>query len=147
VLKRAGARVVLFGKHAAKLAVAAARGIETATPAEAQEAKRTFAVVVEASGAEAGFALALDLLEPQGALVLKSTFHGSAAIDTSRIVVDEIKVLGSRCGRLGLALDLLARRAVDVESLVSERLPLARGEEALALAARPGVLKVLLSPG
>ena len=146
VLAAAGAEVLVVGKHEEKLRVARARGIRTASPADAQDLRRSFPVVVEASGAEAGFALALDLLEPQGTLVLKSTFHGTTPIDSARIVVDEIHVIGSRCGRLAPALDLLARGAVDVESLISERLPLDRGEEALARAARPGVLKVLLAP-
>ncbi len=146
VLAVAGARVVLFGKHAEKMRIAGARGIETVAVADVKAHARTFPITVEASGAEAGFAAALELLEPQGTLVLKSTFHGAASIDTARIVVDEIRITGSRCGRLAPALELLAKNAVDVEGLISETLPLARGEEALALAARPGVLKVLLTP-
>ena len=146
VLHASGARVLLVGKHPSKLALAAARGIQVETAALAKKRGRAFDVVVEASGGRAGFDLALDLLEPRGTLVLKSTFHGDSPIDAARIVVDEIRVIGSRCGRFALALELLARGAVDVESVVSERLPLARGAEALELAARPGVLKVLLSP-
>jgi threonine dehydrogenase-like Zn-dependent dehydrogenase len=145
VLHHAGARVVLVGKHASKLGIAERRGIETATVAEARKRGRVFDVVVEASGAQAGFELALDLLEPLGALVLKSTFHGGTPIDAARLVVEEIRVVGSRCGRFAPALDLLAARAVDVESLVSERLPLGRGAEAFELATRQGVLKVLLA--
>jgi threonine dehydrogenase-like Zn-dependent dehydrogenase len=146
VLHAAGARVVLVGKHESKKRIAEARGVETTTPEEARKRGRAFDVVVEASGAESGFALALDILEPLGALALKSTFHGGTAIDAARIVVDEIRVVGSRCGRLAPALELLERGAVDVERLLSERLPLARGVEAMELAAKPGVLKVLLAP-
>jgi threonine dehydrogenase-like Zn-dependent dehydrogenase len=145
VLHGAGARVVLVGKHATKMRIASARGIETRTVDEAKGLGRTFDVAVEASGDPSGFALALDLLEPQGTLVLKSTFHGTTPIDAARIVVEEIRVVGSRCGRLAPAVELLARGAVDVDSLISDRLPLARGVEALELSARPGVRKVLLA--
>lgn len=136
---------LLVGKHAGKLAIAAARGIETASPDEARRRGRVYDVVVEASGGAAGFGLALDLLRPQGALVLKSTFAGDTPLDAARLVVEEIRVIGSRCGRFAPALDLLARGAVDVAPLVSDVVSLDRAEEAMRQAAAPGVLKVLLS--
>jgi threonine dehydrogenase-like Zn-dependent dehydrogenase len=135
---------LLVGKHAAKLALAPA-GVETALVDAARLRGGVFDVVVEASGAAAGFALALDLLRPQGTLVLKSTFHGATPVDAARVVVDELRVVGSRCGRFAPALDLLARGAVDVTPLVSETYDLGRGVEAMARAAAPGVLKVLLA--
>jgi threonine dehydrogenase-like Zn-dependent dehydrogenase len=138
---------LLVGKHPAKLAIARARGIETSTIDEARRRGRVFDVAIEASGGESGFGLALDLLRPQGALVLKSTFHGGTAIDAARIVVEEIRVIGSRCGRFAPALDLLARGAVDVAPLISEVIALDRAELAMRRAAAPGVLKVLLSRG
>jgi len=147
VLSAAGARPVLIGKHPDKLARAANRGIETAVVDRARDRGRSFDVVVEASGGAAGFALALDLLRPQGTLVLKSTFHGETPIDAARVVVEEITVIGSRCGRFAPALDLLARGAVDVADLVSEIVSLDRAEAALQRAAAPGVLKVLLATG
>jgi threonine dehydrogenase-like Zn-dependent dehydrogenase len=147
VLAASGARPLLIGKHPAKLALAARRGIETAELAEARGRGRSFDVVVEASGGATGFALAMELLQPQGTLVLKSTFHGLTPVDAARVVVEEITVVGSRCGRFAPALELLARGAVDVADLVSETLPLDRGEAALARAAAPGVLKVLLATG
>jgi threonine dehydrogenase-like Zn-dependent dehydrogenase len=107
---------------------------------------REFDVVVEASGSESGFQLALDLLRPRGSLVLKSTFHGETRVATARIVVDEISVIGSRCGRFQPALDLLARGAVDVESLISEQYSLADGVRAMERATADGVIKVLLRP-
>ncbi len=146
VLHAAGARVLVVGKHATKLRIASARGIETATIDEAKRRGRGFDVAVEATGESSGFELALDLLEPQGTLVLKSTFHGATPVDAARVVVDEIRVVGSRCGRFAPALDLLRQGKVDVEGLLSERLPLARGVEALELAQKPGVRKVVLSP-
>jgi len=77
---------------------------------------------------------------------LKSTFHGATEMDTTRIVVDEISVVGSRCGRLASALDLLAGNKIDVESLISEEFALADGVRAMGRAATSGVLKVLLRP-
>jgi threonine dehydrogenase-like Zn-dependent dehydrogenase len=144
VLAARGARPLLIGKHPGKLALAARRGIETSDVAQARQRGRSFDVVVEASGGATGFELALELLQPQGTLVLKSTFHGLTPVDAARVVVEEITVVGSRCGRFAPALDLLARGEVDVADLVSEVLPLDRGVEALARAAAPGVLKVLL---
>src|SRR5687768_69114 len=140
------ATVLLVGKHREKLQIAARRGIETANPEEAVKRQRQFDVVVEASGAPAGFKLALALLRPKGKLVLKSTFHGSTEIDAARIVVDEISIVGSRCGRFQPALDLLNRQAIDVENLISEEHPLSNGVEAMSRARANGILKVLLHP-
>jgi len=144
VVALTGAPTVLIGKHDEKLRIAARRGIETSTPKEAAKRVRQFDVVVEASGAESGFNLALDLLRPQGKLVLKSTFHGTTEINAARVVVDEISIVGSRCGRLGPALDLLKRSSIDVDSLISEEYSLSRGVHAMKRARAKGVLKVLL---
>jgi threonine dehydrogenase-like Zn-dependent dehydrogenase len=146
VLALTGAEVLLVGKHREKLLIAEQRGIETALIADAATRAREFDVVVEASGSAAGFALALDLLHPRGSLVLKSTFHGATEIDAARIVVDEISVVGSRCGRFGPALDLLRQGAIDVANLISEEHSLSDGVRAMARAAEPGVMKVLLRP-
>lgn len=141
-----GASILLVGKHPEKLRIAAARGIETATLDQTRGRTREFDVAVEASGAESGFALALDLLRPRGTLVLKSTFKGVTRMETTRIVVDEISVMGSRCGRFAPALDLLRTGAVDVESLISEKYALADGVRAMKRATERGVIKVLLQP-
>ena len=146
VLATTGAPVVLVGRHQGKLQIAARRGIETMTVDQAQSRAQKFDVAVEASGAAEGFALALDLLDPRGGLVLKSTFYGAAEMDAARIVVDEISVVGSRCGRFAPALELLKTGAVDVESLISEELRLTEGLRAMERAAEPGVLKILLRP-
>ncbi|HKR01814.1 MAG TPA: alcohol dehydrogenase catalytic domain-containing protein [Pyrinomonadaceae bacterium] len=141
-----GAPVLLIGKHAEKLRIAAARGIETMTLNGVREGERAFDVVVEASGSESGFALALRILRPRGVLVLKSTFQGKTAVDAARIVVDEISVVGSRCGRFQPALDLLRQGTVDVESLISEEYRLSDGVRAMQRATERGVIKVLLRP-
>jgi len=85
-------------------------------------------------------------LRPKGRLVLKSTFQGSTEIDAARIVVDEIAIVGSRCGRFQPALELLERQAVDVESLISEEYALSDAVHAMRRAGAQGVLKVLLRP-
>lgn len=139
------APVLLIGKHPEKLAIAARRGIDTAT-ADSVRRARDFDVVVEASGSSSGFGLALDLTRPRGRLVLKSTFHGATEINAAQIVVDEISVIGSRCGRFAPALELLERRAVDVESLISKIYPLDQGVRAMERAGQRGVLKVMLKP-
>ncbi len=139
-----GAKVLLVGKHADKLRIAEKRGIETALVSKVSSRTKSFDVVVEASGGESGFELALDLLRPRGILVLKSTFRGETAINASRVVVDEISIVGSRCGRFAPALDLLEEGKVDVESLISEEFELDDGVRAMQKATDPGVLKVLL---
>jgi len=146
VLAATGAAITLFGKHPNKLQIAARRGIATIVIDKANPGSGKFDVAVEASGSPTGFDLALDLLRPRGILVLKSTFQGFTKLDAARIVVDEISVVGSRCGRFQPALDLLKQNAVDVESLISEEFALADGVQAMKRAAASGVLKVLLRP-
>ena len=140
-----GASVTIIGKHKAKMDIAARRGCAAVTLDEAWKLPRVFDVIVEASGHASGFELALNLLRPRGTLVLKSTFHGNTPFD-ARIVVDEISVVGSRCGRFAPALELLERGAVDVASLISEEFPLREGARAMRRAEEKGVLKVLLKP-
>jgi len=146
VVATTGAPVTLIGKHQSKLLIAARRGIETIAVDQARARTREFDVVVEASGSATGFDLALNLLHPRGVLVLKSTFHGATELNAARIVVDEISVVGSRCGRFSSALKLLKTKAVELESLISEEFALADGLRAIARATEPGVLKVLLRP-
>lgn len=141
-----GAAVVLVGKHPEKLQIAGRRGIETCEVTKMASRQREFDVVVEASGSASGFETALDLLRPRGILVLKSTFHGKTEMPAARIVVDEISVVGSRCGRLAPALDLLKQHAIDVDSLISEEHRLSAGVMAMERAAQAGVLKVMLRP-
>lgn len=146
VIALTGASVVLIGKHADKLRIAERRGIETTSPKLAAKRKREFDVVVEASGSATGFGLAVELLRPRGQLVLKSTFHGKTELDAAPIVVDEISIVGSRCGRFAPALDLLKKKAIDVDSLISEEYSLSKGVHAMRRATTKGILKVLLRP-
>ncbi len=146
VIATTGAPVILIGKHPNKLQIAERRGIETLRLEQAKQRAREFDLVVEASGSAGGFDLALDLLHPRGVLVLKSTFQGATKINSARIVVDEISVVGSRCGRFAPALELLKAGKIDVANLISEEFRLAEGVRAAARAAEPGVMKVLLRP-
>jgi len=138
--------VTLIGKHRQKLEIAERRGIDTLLLQDMEGIANIFDVVVEASGSESGFSLAMQILRPLGTLVLKSTFQGKTAIDAARIVVDEITVVGSRCGRFAPALELLKKNAIDVESLISDEFPLVEGLRAIERAAEPGIIKVLLRP-
>jgi threonine dehydrogenase-like Zn-dependent dehydrogenase len=109
--------------------------------------ERSFDLVVEATGSPAGMPRAIALVKPRGTIVLKSTQHAPARFDAAPLVVNEVTVVGSRCGRFEPALELLRRRTIDVRPLLSGEFPLARAGRALAQAARPGVRKVLLRPG
>ncbi len=103
-----------------------------------------FDVVVEASGSPEGFALAQKALKPGGTMVLKSTFKGQVPITLSELVVDEITVIGSRCGPMDQSVDMLADRRIDPRPLIDAQYPLQEGVAAFSAAAGPGRLKVLL---
>ncbi len=106
-----------------------------------------FDVAVECTGNPAGFVIARCALRPRGTLVLKSTYAGRLEVDASALVVDEITVIGSRCGPFAPALRVLEEGGVDVTPLVAARYPLEEGAAAFEHASRPGVLKVLLEIG
>jgi threonine dehydrogenase-like Zn-dependent dehydrogenase len=137
----------LIGKHTSKLEIASRRGVEPILLENAGRLAKCFDVVVEASGSESGFAAALDLVRPRGKIVLKSTFHGTPRWEAWRVVVDEITIVGSRCGRFEPALGLLADRSVDVSDLISAEFSLDNGLEAVEEAGKSGVLKVLIRMG
>ncbi|HVF42891.1 MAG TPA: alcohol dehydrogenase catalytic domain-containing protein [Pyrinomonadaceae bacterium] len=142
-----GAGVTLVGRHPSKLDIARRRGVETMTTGELSSSHaRAFDVTVEASGSSGGFETALRLLRPRGTLVLKSTFHGTTELNAAPVVVDEISIVGSRCGRFAPALELLTRDRVEVDALIHEEFPLSEGARAFERAAAPGVLKVLIRP-
>ncbi|MCG3210828.1 MAG: Erythritol/L-threitol dehydrogenase [Anaerolineae bacterium] len=143
VLQLTGCQLLVIGKHPGKLDILRRRGIATRLVAEPVTGYAD--VVVEVTGSAAGFAAACQLLRPRGMLVLKSTFHGDVQLDLSRLVVDEITVVGSRCGPFPAALRLLEQRLVDVEPLIHATYSLADGLAAFERAVEPGVLKVLLS--
>jgi threonine dehydrogenase-like Zn-dependent dehydrogenase len=134
--------VLAVGRHPEKLAILARRGIETCLFSDWKPTPRS--LVVEATGSPAGFAAAVSTTRPRGTLVLKSTVAEHPDLDLAPLVIHEISVVGSRCGPFEPALAALAEDRIDVGSLVSDRLPLSRGAEALERAAERGTLKVLL---
>ncbi|OYT73823.1 MAG: alcohol dehydrogenase [Chloracidobacterium sp. CP2_5A] len=142
-----GASVTLIGRHARKLEVAARLGIAVRLADELSAARRVFDVVVEATGRESGFAAALRLARPGGTIVLKSTFQGAWSLPPGAAVVPEITMVGSRCGDLTKALDLLARKAVRPVALIDAVYDLADGVAAFRRATLPGALKTLLRAG
>ena len=142
-ISSAGVETTLVGRHRRKLALAEAAGI-TPLLLEDLTTEASFDVVVEATGSPSGLALALDCVRPRGTLVLKSTFAGRADIDSNRLVIDEISLVGSRCGPFPTALAALADGRVDPRPLIDETFPFADAEAAFARAGQPGVLKVLL---
>ena len=140
-----GAKVRQFGRHRDKLLIAERAGVETeAVGAALPEAEFDF--VVDATGTPEGLRSAVKMVKPRGTIIMKSTVHGEVAIDTAPVIVNEITLVGSRCGRFEPAMELLRLGTVAVESLIADRFPLASAPEAFARAAEKGVLKVLLKP-
>jgi threonine dehydrogenase-like Zn-dependent dehydrogenase len=134
--------LLVVGREPSRMGRLADLGARVGTAATIEEGRAD--LVVECTGNPEGLALAGRAVRPRGTVVLKSTYHGPAALDVSRLVVNEITLVGSRCGPFPPALELLAARRVDVRPLVQGRFPLREGLHAFAEAARPGVLKVLL---
>jgi len=148
VLRTALPRVVMYGKHQAKLALARRAGIATkrvrGNASDATRVKEAYELVVEATGSPSGLALAQQMTEPRGTLVLKSTFHGAAPVETWPIVVKEMHVVGSRCGPLAKAIALLRSGKIDPAPLITKIFPLVAAPAAIRFAQKPGVMKVLL---
>ncbi len=138
-------RLFLIGKHQSKLDIAENENVESILLDETKRLDRSFDVVVEASGSESGFETALDLVKPRGKIVLKSTFKGKPGWEAWRVVVDEITIVGSRCGIFSPALDLLKKNAFDVKRLISSEFSINDGLRAMEEASKKGAMKVMLS--
>lgn len=139
-----GCDLLVIDHHPENLSFMQARGVATALePPSGFQAD----VVVECTGNPSGFQAGRALLKAGGTLVLKSTYHGFSQVDLSKVVVDEIRLVGSRCGPFPAALRLLRSGFVDVGSLIDAVYPLTEGKAALARAGKKGVRKVLLKPG
>ncbi len=137
-----GCELLVVGRHREKLANLEARGIKTGLADAVVDGY--FDISVECTGNPEGFAIARRALRPRGTLVLKSTYAGNLSLDASSLVVDEITLIGSRCGSFAPALHLLATGQVDVKPLIHAHYPLSEGLAAFELAQKRGVLKVLL---
>lgn len=139
-----GTPVTLVGHHREKLALARGPLVRTLLESELSPKEHASERVVEATGSAAGLQAALRLALPRGKVVLKTTVAARLEVDLAPVVVNELSVVGSRCGNLGRAISALAEGRVDPSPLVTARYPLSRAEEALAHAARRGSLKVLV---
>lgn len=137
-----GCDLLAVGRHEEKLANLSARGIKIGFVDAVCD--RSFDIAVECTGNDGGFDVALRALRPRGTLVLKSTYAGKLSFDASALVVDEITLIGSRCGPFAPALELLAQGKVNVEPLIQARFPLADGLSAFERAQIRGTMKVLL---
>jgi alcohol dehydrogenase len=145
VLKHAGAQVTLIGRHGWKLDLARAWGVRVLSEGDEELTSSSFPVTVEATGSPRGMDEALRLVEPRGTVVMKSTFHGAAHFDATKLVVDEVTLLGSRCGVFAPALELLRHGHVTVLHLINKIFPLEQGLEAFEYLERTSAVKVLLA--
>ncbi|MEM9136255.1 MAG: alcohol dehydrogenase catalytic domain-containing protein [Cyanobacteria bacterium P01_F01_bin.42] len=136
--------LLVIGRHTDKLAHLEQRGIRTGV--EADITPRSFDIAVDCTGNSSGFNLAMKSLRPRGTLVLKSTYAGNLSFDASALVVDEITLLGSRCGPIEKALKMLAAEKIDVSYLIQAEYPLSEALDAFAHAQKKGILKVLIYP-
>lgn len=136
--------VFCVGKHERNLAILRKCGIHTSMKGEALELG--FPLVVEVTGNEKGLCTALQMVEPKGTVVLKSTYRGEPSIDISKVVVDEVRLIGSRCGPFSKAINLLKDKRINVTDILDGDYPLEDAPRAFELAGKPGSLKVLLTP-
>jgi threonine dehydrogenase-like Zn-dependent dehydrogenase len=169
-LARAGAQVRLVGHHASHLELVRPYGVEpmlldanhlptngdasgpdagalAAAVARITDGMGRADLVVEATGRAGGLALALAVTRPRGSVVLKSTVADRISVDMAPVVIDELTLLGSRCGPFPPALDALERGTIDPRPLIAARYPLSRALDAFAHALQPGTLKVLVECG
>jgi alcohol dehydrogenase len=142
VLNAYGHRVHQFGRHTEKLQIARRAGVTEAAGGALPD--MAYDWVVDATGSPEGLQQAVRMTRPRGTVILKSTVHGLVGVDTAPVIVNEITLVGSRCGRFEPALDLLSRNLIPVEEMISQQMPLADAPRAFERAAQKGVLKVLL---
>ena len=142
VLAKAGARVLTVGHHPERLALLARRGVATVLAADWTPTPAP--LVIEATGRATTFALAVTATRPRGTLVLKSTYAERPAVDLAPVVINEIQVLGSRCGPFSPAIEALGASRIDVDDLITDRVPLAEAPRALERASAKGSLKILI---
>jgi len=144
VLKTQGYRVHQFGRHADKLRIAASAGVDVEIAGDRLPVAE-FGWVVDATGTPEGLRAAVTMVWPRGTVILKSTVHGMVPVDSAPIIVNEITLVGSRCGRFAAALPLLGHPGIKLEDMVAARYPLRDAPAAFAHAAQRGTLKVLLT--
>jgi threonine dehydrogenase-like Zn-dependent dehydrogenase len=145
VVALSGCNLIAVGRHAEKLQILRQRGISALTDLNTIE-PGSLDMVIEATGTPGGFESARQMVRPRGTIVLKSTYQGEALpVNLTAIVVDEITLIGSRCGPFEPAIRLLANQRIEVESLIQARFSLNDGVAAFKRAAQKGTLKVIVS--
>ena len=146
VLAETGAHLLVIGKHAEKLNRFTARGLRTRYLSELEHdlVERNATVVVDCTGSPSGFEWACRLVQPGGTIVLKTTIAGEQNLSLAPLVIDEIRLLGSRCGPFDVALQALQEDRIDVRSLITARYSLSEIEQAFVTATQPGQHKVLI---
>jgi len=144
VLRLTGCDLTLVGKHSGKMAIFVAMGGSAELLDTFSVSKDRFDVVVEASGHPSGWDLAISRVKPRGTVILKSTYHGELNFNPAPLVIDEITVTGSRCGRFGPALRVMERGLIDPTPLISGIFPLEQAEEAFRKSQDKDALKILL---
>ncbi len=144
VLHLHGAEVHLYGHHRERMRIVGVAGIRTARPPARPRAMYDW--LVEATGSAEGLSLAVRFARPRSTVIMKSTVHAEVAVDCARLIVNEITLIGSRCGRFGPALRLLREGMIRVSEMISARIPLSEAPRAFELAATKGSLKILLFP-
>jgi alcohol dehydrogenase len=145
VLKNAGAEVILVGRHNWKLDLARSWGIRAMIDGKSELRAASVPLVVDATGSPRGLEEAFRLIEPRGTVVMKSTFHDPVRFDATKLVVDEVTLLGSRCGNFATALDLLQRKQISVQPLLSKVFPFEESPAAFEFLERTDCLKVCLA--
>ncbi|MBT3351015.1 MAG: alcohol dehydrogenase catalytic domain-containing protein [Nitrospinaceae bacterium] len=148
VLKAAGASVTILGRHSRKLAILEGVGITTVTESSnlLAPSNEGWPAVVEATGSKDGFEMALSLLAPRGSLILKSTVAEPSMVHLAPLVINEISVIGSRCGPFPPALKALSESMFRIAPMIDARFSLSEGVQALERAQKKGTLKVIISP-
>lgn len=143
VLARVSDQVLVIGKHPEKLSILASLGIATTLLSNPPD-ERSLDIVVDCTGSESGLPTALKLVRPRGTIVLKTTVAGQQTLAWAPFVIDEVTLIGSRCGPFDQALAALEQGHVNVQPLISDRFDLSHGLDALTRAQKKGILKVLL---
>ena len=145
VLKLTCPNITCFGKHKSKLENLINVGVKIKIGIEKSD-EQSFDLVVEATGSNSGFEDTMKLIKPRGTVVLKSTIASKENLDLTPTVVNEITLIGSRCGLFKPAIDALATSMVSVNSMIDSTFPLEKFSEAIQYAKKPDTLKVFLKP-
>ena len=145
VIKLTCSNITCFGKHQNKLEGLIQSGIKIKIGIESTD-EQLFDLVVEATGSNSGFTDTMKLVKPRGTVVLKSTIASRENLDLTSTIINEITLIGSRCGLFKPAIDALATGIISVDSMVDCTFPLDKFQDAIVHAKKPDTLKVFLKP-